>query len=86
MQVVSNVMVQVPFVYVAWLSRYSCFFCFYEGLVHGNTVLPLSETHESKITVSQKPCDVYKWDLYRYVADNLHIPMILQYLRGSQFN
>ena len=41
-QVVSNVTVQVPFVYVAWFSRYSCFSCFYGGLVHGNTVLRLS--------------------------------------------
>jgi len=43
-QVISNVMVQVPFVYVAWFSRYSCSSGFYRGLVHGNTVLPLSES------------------------------------------
>ena len=29
-----------------------------------------------KTTVSRKPCNVYKRDLYHYVADNLHIPMI----------
>ena len=47
------------------------------GLVHGNTVLPLSETHESKTTLSRKPRNIYKRDLYYYVADNLHIPIII---------
>ena len=29
-----------------------------------------------KSSVSRKPCNVYKRDLYRYVGENLHIPMI----------
>ena len=46
------------------------------GLVHGNTVLSLSEMHESRTTVSREPCNVYKQDLYCYVGENLLIPMI----------
>ena len=52
-------------------------FCyFYGGLVHGNTGLPLSDILESRTSVSREPCNVYRRDLYRFVGENLHIPMI----------
>ena len=39
------------------LVRYSCF-RFYAGIVHRNTVLLLSETHETRTIVSREPCNV----------------------------
>ena len=75
-QVLTKVTVRVPFVYVAWLSKYRCFPCFDGGLVHRNTVVPLSEMHDSRTTVSREPCNLHRQDLYRYVGENLHIPMI----------
>ena len=40
-------------------------------------MLPLSEMHEPRTTVSREPCNVYKQDLYRYIGENMHIPMII---------
>ena len=65
--VVSSVMVQVPFVCIAWLSRYSCFSCIYGGLIHGNKVLLLSETHESTTQT-----------YYPIISDTLQHPRQLQ--------
>ena len=45
-------------------------------VVQGKTALPLSEVHKSRTTVSREPGNIYKWDLYQYVGENLHIPMI----------
>ena len=75
-QVLVNITVQVLFLYPAWFLSYSCFSCFYAGLVHGNMVLPHYEMYESTTILSQEPCDVLKHDFHRYVGEDLHIPLI----------
>ena len=59
-----------------WFLNYSCFSCFYAGLVHRNTVLPLSEFHELKQLYPENHATYKNVNLYCYVDDDLHIPII----------
>ena len=44
-QVLTNVTVQVLFLYGVWFLSYSCFSCFYADLLHGDMVLPHSKIY-----------------------------------------
>ena len=46
------------------------------GLVVGNTVLQLSEMHESRTTVSREPYITWRQDLHSYIGKDLYISLI----------